>query len=213
MKVTLFGSTGDLGGECLTQCLEAGHELTVLVRSPDKLPAQLRDKVQIVQGDGLIAEDVERALPEGTEAILFAVGVDEKTSPLDLCTDITRHILNAMREKQIPRLVWCGGGSTFRPEDVITFGAKFVRWFSETFLKHRHSDKEHQLALLDASTDICWLGVRPLQMKARAKKGEYRLGFNAFSGLSSISFADCAHAMVAMLEDDTWIGKAPIVQY
>ncbi|MEZ5572215.1 MAG: NAD(P)H-binding protein [Halioglobus sp.] len=213
MKVSVFGATGSLGSECLKQCVEAGHEVTVLVRSPDKLPRDIRDRVTVIQGDGLIADDVARALPAGTDAVMFAVGVDEKTSPPDLCTDVTRHILTVMRARQIPRLVWCGGGSNFRADDVITFGARFVRWFSNTFLKHRHLDKEHQLQLLDASTDVCWIGVRPLQMKTGPLTGKYRLGFNAFSGLSSISFADCAHAMVVMLSDDTWIGKAPIVQY
>ncbi|MCB1706543.1 MAG: NAD(P)H-binding protein [Halioglobus sp.] len=213
MNVTLFGATGSLGGECLSQCLEAGHAVTVLVRSPDKLPAALRERVTVIQGDGLVADDVARALPPGTDAILFAVGVDEKTSPPDLCTDVTRHILDVMRRQQIPRLVWCGGGSNFRPEDKITFGARFVRWFSETFLKHRHTDKEHQLQLLDANTDLCWIGIRPLQMKAGPRTGRYRLGYNTFSALSSISFADCAHAMIHMLEDDTWAGKVPIIQY
>ena len=144
---------------------------------------------------------------------MFAVGVDEKTSPPDLCTNVTRHILAVMRAEQIPRLVWCGGGSNLRPDDVITFGARFVHWFSKTFLSHRHMDKEHQLQLLDASTDVCWFGVRPLQMKAGRRTGQYRLAYNAFSGFSSISFADCAHAMVRMLEDDTWVGKVPIIQY
>ncbi len=213
MNVTLFGATGNLGRECLEQCLQAGHAVTVLVRSPDKLPATLRQQITVIQGDGLVLDDVARALPRGTDAVLFAVGVDEKTSPQDLCTDVTRHILVAMRRQQIPRLVWCGGGSNFRPEDVITFGARFVRWFSETFLRHRHTDKEHQLRLLDDNTDVCWIGVRPLQMKSGPKKSKYRLGYNAFSGLSSISFADCAHAMVEMLEDDTWLGKVPIIQY
>ncbi len=213
MKVTLFGATGSLGGECLEQCLQAGHDVTVLVRSPDKLPAALRDRITVIKGDGLVLDDVAMALPRGTDAVLFAVGVDEKTSPPDLCTDVTRHILAIMRREQIPRLVWCGGGSNFRPEDVITYGARFVRWFSETFLKHRHTDKEHQLRLLDESTDVCWIGVRPLQMKSGPKKGQYRLGYHPFSGLSSISFADCAHAMVKMLDDDTWLGKVPIIQY
>jgi putative NADH-flavin reductase len=213
MKVTLFGATGSLGRECLEQCLQAGHAVTVLVRSPDKLPGALRSRITVIQGDGLVFDDVARALPRGTDAVLFAVGVDEKTSPPDLCTDVTRHILAVMRREQIPRLVWCGGGSNFRPEDVITFGARFVRWFSETFLKHRHTDKEHQLRLLDENTDVCWLGVRPLQMKSGPRKGHYRLGYNAFSGFSSISFADCAHAMVTMLDDDTWTGKVPIIQY
>ena len=213
MKVTLFGATGSLGQECLKQCLEAGHTLTVLVRSPEKLPIALRDRITVIKGDGLVADDVARALPSGTDAIMFAVGVDEKTSPPDLCTDITRHILALMRSEQIPRLVWCGGGSTIREDDVVTFGARFVGWFSETFLKHRHSDKVHQLQLLDANTDLCWVGVRPLQMKSGPKKGSYRLGYNAFSALSTISFADCAHAMVNMLDDDNWVGRVPIIQY
>jgi putative NADH-flavin reductase len=213
MHVTLFGATGKLGLECLQQCVEAGHTVTVLVRSPGKLPAALRDRITVVEGDGLVVADVESALPSGTDAVLFAVGVDEKTSPPDLCTDVTRHILAVMRREQIPRLVWCGGGSNLRPEDVVTFGARFVRWFSETFLTHRHSDKVHQLQLLDDNADLCWIGIRPLQMKAGPRTGRYRLGYNAFSGFSSISFADCAHAMVNMLDDDTWVGKAPVIQY
>ena len=213
MKVTLFGATGSLGSECLKQCLEAGHEVTVLVRAPGKLPANVIERCQVIKGDGLVLEDVARAMPAGTDAVMFAFGVNEKPSPPDLCTDVTRHILATMRERHIPRLVWCGGGSNFRPQDVITFGARFVHWFSEVFLKHRHTDKEHQLTLLDKNNDLRWLGVRPLQMKNGKRRAEYRLGFNAFSGMSSISFADCAHAMVNMLSDDTWVGKAPIIQY
>jgi putative NADH-flavin reductase len=213
MNITLFGATGDLGRECLQQCLQAGHTITVLVRSPHKLPAELASRITVVQGDALNAADVARALPQGTDAILFAIGVDEKTSPPDLCTDVTRLIIEVMRARHIPKLVWCGGGSNIVADDVVTFGARFVRWYAEVFLKHRHTDKEHQLALLDNSPDIRWIGIRPLQMGHGAKTGHYRLGFNRFSALSKITFADCAHAMVNMLDDDRWLGKAPIIQY
>jgi putative NADH-flavin reductase len=213
MKITVFGGTGSLGREVLKQCLDAGHEITALMRTPDKLPQSERSRMTIVQGDGLVAKDVASALPVGTHAILFAIGVDEKYSPPDLSTDITRHILNEMDGKSTPRLIWCGGGSNIRPEDEVTFGARIVHWFAQTFLNHRHMDKEHQLELLDANADLCWMGVRPLQMKAGPLTGQYRLGYNRFNGMSRISFADCAHAMMCMLEDDAWVGKVPIVQY
>lgn len=213
MKLTLFGASGALGGECLKQALEAGHQVTALLRTPEKLAAEVRARITVVKGDALKLEDVRAALPAGTQAILFAIGVDEKTSPPDLCTDVTRHILTVMRERGIGRLVWCGGGSNLLPEDQITFGAKFVCWWGETFLKHRHFDKVHQLELLMANRDLVWLGVRPLQMKAGARRGVYRLGYDQFSGMSKISFADCAGAMVRMLSDDTWVGKAPVIQY
>lgn len=213
MNITIFGATGDLGGECLSQCLAAGHRVTVLLRNPDKLSAGLSNKVTVIKGDGLDLADVTRAMPVGTDAALFAVGVDEKTSPPDLCTNVTANILSVMRSNGVPRLIWCGGGSNILPDDVVSFGSRFVRWYGEVFLKLRHFDKERQIALLEQNRDLCWLGVRPLQMKHGPRKEQYRLGFNAFSGMSKIHFADCAHAMLNMLTDDTWVGKAPIIQY
>ena len=216
LKVTIFGATGQLGRECVKQCLEAGHDVTVLARTPGKLPDEVRDEVTVVQGDALSPTDVMRAVPAGTQAILFAIGVDEKTSPPNLCTDATRNILAAMGESpqnQNARFIWCGGGSTMVEEDVVTWGSRFVSWYGEHFLKHRHTDKKNQLELLEENRDIRWIGVRPLQMKHGPRTGKYRVGFNAYSGMYKISFADCAQAMLSMLDDDTWIGKAPIVQY
>jgi len=212
MKITIFGATGELGSECLRQSSEAGHEVTVLVRSASKLPADLSKKITVVEGDGLNARDVERALDHGAEAILFTVGVD-KHSPENLCTDVTRHILNVMVKSNIRRLIWCGGGSTFVEEDQITLGARVVRKIAQIFMPLKHHDKEHQYQLLKEHSEVEWIGVRPLQMRKGPKRTQYRLGFNAFNGMSAISFADCAHAMVNMLKDDTWLRKAPIIQY
>jgi hypothetical protein len=61
--------------------------------------------------------------------------------------------------------------------------------------------------------DVEWVGLRPLQMRKGSRREQYRVGFARFSGLSKISFADCAHAMLRMLEDDQWIHRAPIIQY
>lgn len=213
MKVTIFGATGALGSECLTQALEAGYEVTVLIRSPEKLPKGILDRINVIKGDALLFDDVLRSISKNTEAVLFAIGVDEKTSPQNLCTDVTKNIFRAMRSNKVSRFVWCGGGSNIIKDDVVTFGSKFVRWYAEIFLKHRHSDKELQMRFLEKNTDLNWVGIRPLQMKPGSRTRRYRLGFNAYSGLSKITFADCAHAMIDMLSDDTWLGKSPIIQY
>lgn len=211
MKVTLFGGTGALGSECLAQCMRAGHEVAVVARVPSKLADSQRARVTVVEGDALDGSTVDRAL-NGVAAVLFAIGVD-KGSPEDLCTDVTRHILTAMREHGVRRFVWCGGGSTIVADDQVTLGARFVEFFASTFMGLRHRDKAHQLELLEQSRDVEWIGVRPLQMRSGAKRGTYRLGFDAYGGFSKIHFADCADAMVRMLDDDTWLHKAPIIQY
>jgi putative NADH-flavin reductase len=212
MRITIFGATGALGAECVKQALEAGHDVTVLARTPSKLPSEARDRVTLVEGDGLNAEHVGESLPPDTEAILFAIGID-KNSPEDLCTDVTRHILATMRRSEIRRMVWCGGGSTLVEDDQVTFGARFVELFARTFMGLRHRDKVNQFELLNQNRDVDWIGIRPLQMRNGPRRSVYRLGFDTFSGFSAISFADCAHAMIGMLDDDTWLHKAPIVQY
>ncbi len=212
MHLAIFGSTGAVGHECLSQSLAAGHEVTVLVRDPEKLPEDLRAKIHIIAGNALVAEDVERTLSGGVEAVLFAIGVD-KHSPEDLCADVTRLILDAMPRLGIGRLVWCGGGSTLVAEDQVTLGARFVRFFAATFMGLRQRDKVHQLELLESRRDVEWLGVRPLQIRKGPHRESYRLGFNTFSGTSYITFAGVGHAMVGMLSADTWMHKAPILQY
>lgn len=212
MKITILGATGSLGRECLGQALELGYDITVLVRSEEKLPLSIINKLNIVQGDALNSSDICKAIPKETDAVLFAIGVD-KNSPEDLCTDITMHIISEMNKKGLKRFIWCGGGSTLVDEDVMSFGARSVEIIARTFLKLRHYDKEHQYKLLQQNKGIEWIGIRPLQMKKGPLTGIYRLGFHKFGGLSSISFADCAHAMVNMINDDIWIAKAPIIQY
>ncbi len=211
MNVTIFGATGGVGSECVAQCLAAGHDVTVLARTPSKLAADVRERARVVRGDGLVAEDVVRTLV-AAEVALFAIGID-KDSPEDLCSDVTRHILAAMPGLGVRRLVWCGGGSTLVEQDRLTLGAKFVELFARTFMGLRHRDKAHQYELLLQNRDVEWIGIRPLQIRKGPARGEYRVGFDAFSGLSWISFADCAHAMLAMIEDDRWLHEAPIIQY
>ncbi len=213
MKVTILGSTGSLGLECLRQCLDSDHDITVLVRNPDKIPENIKSHITVVTGDALSTSDLTNSLSKNTEAIIFAIGMGKRRSPKDLCTIVTKNTIDIMRLNQIPRLVWCGGGSNIQKDDVINFGAKFVRWYAEIFMKNKHMDKEHQLAVIEANSDLCLLGIRPLQMYHGEKTGKYRLGYNPFSGMSKITFSDCAHAMVNMLTDDSWIGKAPIIQY
>jgi len=212
MKVTIFGATGLIGSECLSQCVEAGHEVTLLARTPSKVPAELRDRITLVAGDGLDPESVERALTSDTDGVLFAIGIDRQ-SPEHLCSDVTRNILASMRKLGIRRFVWVGGGNTVGGEDVVSFGSKFVGWFSRTFMALRHRDKLHQVALLNGSRDVEWVGIRPLQVRRGPMRGSYRVGFHRYSGFSKITAADCAQEMIRMLSDDTWLHRAPVIQY
>ena len=62
MKITLFGATGAVGGYFLNKALAAGHEVTALVRSPEKLVAQLN--LRALKGDVTDPSDVQSVIDQ-----------------------------------------------------------------------------------------------------------------------------------------------------
>jgi putative NADH-flavin reductase len=50
-RLIILGSTGSLGRHVLRQALAAGHEVTVFVRTPSKLPPEARGRVSVHTGD------------------------------------------------------------------------------------------------------------------------------------------------------------------
>jgi len=50
-RLIIFGATGSLGSHVLRKALAAGQQVTVFVRTPSRLPPELRTQVSVHQGD------------------------------------------------------------------------------------------------------------------------------------------------------------------
>ena len=50
-KILILGATGSLGRHVTQQAVSANHEVSTLVRTPSKLPAELRDQIAVHQAD------------------------------------------------------------------------------------------------------------------------------------------------------------------
>jgi uncharacterized protein len=74
-KIMILGATGSLGTHLTAQALAATHEVSVLVRTPDKLPPDVRDRVTVHQADltALPASDLA-ALLANQEALINSAG-------------------------------------------------------------------------------------------------------------------------------------------
>jgi len=71
MKIALFGATGAVGGYFLNKALAAGHEVTALVRSPEKLVAQ--PNLRAVKGDVTDTSDVQSVINQ-TDVVVSCLG-------------------------------------------------------------------------------------------------------------------------------------------
>ena len=71
-RLVILGATGSLGRHVLRQALAAGHEITVLVRTPSKLPSEDRSRVSLHTGD--LSAPVPLDLVRGRDALINCAG-------------------------------------------------------------------------------------------------------------------------------------------
>lgn len=106
MKIAVAGATGNVAGRALEKLVQAGADVTVLVRHPEKLPQALRSKVRVEQGALEDGAFVARAT-QGAQALFWF------TPPTFEVKDLKAYALNladnaarAIRENKIERVVF-----------------------------------------------------------------------------------------------------------
>ena len=74
-RLIILGATGSLGRHVLHQALAAGHQVTVLVRTPSKLPVEAASQVSIHTGDlsVMAPADLARVI-SGHDALINCAG-------------------------------------------------------------------------------------------------------------------------------------------
>lgn len=204
MKLLLLGATGGTGRQLLSQALDGGHEVTALVRSPEKLSAE--ERLCVRTGDATDPEAVEAAVA-GQDAVLSTLGV---RSPLggDLITPSLRALVPAMQEHDVTRLIWLSGlgvGQTEKQAPVV------LRSVWITLLRRIRRDKAAGEDYL-RPTDLDWTLVYPPILSNGPRTGNYRSGEAlSVTGVPRISRADIAEFMLGQLDDPGYIRRNVIV--
>lgn len=98
MNLVILGATGRTGRLVVEQALGAGHTVTALVRSPEKLTIR-NSNLRVVAGQATDAGDVARAL-EGADAVISALGGSGS-----VITDSTRAVIEAAHKTGVKRVV------------------------------------------------------------------------------------------------------------
>ena len=211
MKLTIFAATGGIGREIVAQAVNAGHNITAVVRNPRKLSASVR----IVTADLATADaaTLEPAI-SGTDAVLSALGA-RSSSEAGVAWHGTRAMVEAMRQVNVRRIVVVSAApigtvpspgrpkpSNHDPGDGF-FMRNLLGPLTKLALRKHYAD----LALMEEilrDSGLDWTIIRPPRLTDKPLTGVYRIAYgkNLRRGLF-ISRADVAHLMLACSNNPT----------
>ncbi|MFJ5515565.1 NAD(P)-dependent oxidoreductase [Streptomyces griseoluteus] len=210
MRLTVFGATGGVGGEIVRQALEAGHEVTAVVRDPARLTAA-GERLHVVRAD-LSDPEALRGAVAGRDAVLSGLGARSRRAA-GVTARLTGAVLAAMAAEGVRRLVIVSAAPVGpAPEDDGPLD-RALRSVVSAVLKDVYADLRETEAALARSTAE-WTSVRPPRLLDRPLTGRYRTVVGGFPrGGRTIGRADVAHAMLAALGDPATVRQGVGVAY
>jgi nucleoside-diphosphate-sugar epimerase len=105
------GATGFVGAEVAKQLLTRGHQVVALARTPEKAALLTMLGAEVLQGD-ITEPDSMRAGMQGADGVFHVAGWYQTGAPrahaeaTAINVEGTRHVLDLMRELQIPKGVY-----------------------------------------------------------------------------------------------------------
>jgi putative NADH-flavin reductase len=199
MRVTLFGAAGGTGRRVMDEALSAGHEVTVLVRDPQKL-GDTDPRVRVDLGDARDPEVVARAVA-GAQGVISAIGgkgMGRSTAITDAMTTIVAALPATTRLLAVSTVGAGDSGSQFPRAVRMTVGVMLRNAIAD------HNGQERAIM----TSDLDWTIARCVGLTDDPATGDLHVLTEGKVGGSRIARADVARWLVANLEDATYARQA-----
>src|SRR5262245_53256650 len=207
MKLTIVAATGGIGQKILEQAVDAGHNITAIVRNPKNLSKEVRIFVaDLANPDSAIL----RSAITGADAVLSGLGA-RLAADTGVAARGTRAIVEAMSTVGVKRIIVVSAAPIgtvpspgrphppkYDPGDGF-FMRHLLAPLTKAALRKHYADLARMEDVLRES-NADWTIVRPPRLTDGPLTGTYRIanGHNLRRGLS-ISRADVAHFMLRAL--------------
>lgn len=196
MKVAIIGASGFIGSAILNEALSRGHDITAIVRNPEKVTVS-NPRLNVKKGD-VIKEEELVSLLKGNEAVISAYSANDSSTYVKAITAI----INATKKAGITRLLAVSGAGSLevKPGVKLLDTPEFPAEWKDGATATRDA-----FDVIKQVTDLDWSVLSPaMVIEPGPRTGIFRLGkdqvlFND-KGESKISTADFAVALLDELE-------------
>jgi uncharacterized protein YbjT (DUF2867 family) len=206
-KILVLGATGGTGQQVISRALQQGHQVTALVRNPQRLTVR-DDRLRVLAGS---VTDDSQALADAVRdqaAVISTLGAGRSFKSGGLISQSMGRTVRAMEDHGVRRLIFTsafGVGDTRRD---VPLGPRI---FMRLLLRDIYRDKELGEAALRAS-GLDWTLVYPAGLVDGPATGQCRAGERlSLSGFPRIARADVADFLLAQLDDTTYLRKCVLI--
>ncbi|NML40894.1 NAD(P)-dependent oxidoreductase [Chitinophaga sp. G-6-1-13] len=209
MKVAIIGASGFIGSALLNEALNRGHEVTAIVRNPEKIQVK-NDHLTVKKGD--VTNEAEVAsLVAGNDAVISAYSAHDTATYVKAI----RAIIGGLKQAGIKRLIAVSGAGSLEvaPGVQLLDTPEFPAAWKEGASATREAYK-----VIKQDKDLQWTVLSPAAMIAPGERtGKFRLGGDQLltdaNNESKISTADYAVALIDELEKPAHIQQRFTVAY
>jgi putative NADH-flavin reductase len=216
MRIALFGAGGTIGQRIAREALDRGHEVTAVVREPDRFQSP-DPRLRVTRGDVLDAGSIAAAV-RGHDAVISAVGPGHggSQSPAMLA-QAARELLEGVRRAGVHRLLVVGGAGSLEtaPGVQLLDSPSFPAAWKPLALAHRDALQVYRSS---GATGVDWTYFSPADLiQPGPRTGRYRTGTDQLvvntAGRSEISAEDFAVAVLDELEHPANLRRRMTVAY
>jgi hypothetical protein len=198
MKITVFGSTGQLGRLIVSQALGKGYEVVAFARNSSKLNIE-NSRLSIIEGDITNSLAVDSAV-KGSNAIISALNTNN--SSIMPITKGVRNIIISMNKYNVRRLIMSapvpGIISTNDSKSLkFSLACGLIRFILMTFSRNSFIDlKTSCIAVQNSHVDWTLVRIFPTN---KSMKYNVKSGFINSKMSLTVTRSDAASFMLAAL--------------
>jgi putative NADH-flavin reductase len=212
MRIAIIGASGFIGSFIRDEALARGHQVTAIVRHPEKITVQ-NPRLTVVKAD--ILRDKVDELVKGHDAVISAYSPSRSGSDIyNEHVKGAKAIISGVKKSGIKRLLVVGGAATLE----VAPGVQLIDTMSPEQVTDGMLATRETLYMLRKEKELEWTFLSPAaSIAAGERTGHYRVGKDQLlknkEGESKISTQDYAIAMLDELEHPQHIRERFTVAY
>ena len=198
LNILILGGTGRVGSQLVTHALDDRHDVSVLVRTPEKIQSN-HENLTIIQGNVLNKDDIVHAM-HGMDVVISALNTDGATA----LSESMPFIIEAMENEGIQRIITIGTAGILQSR----ISPNLLRYQSSESKRKsvRAAEEHHKVYDMLKQSDLEWTIVCPTYLPDGERLGKYRIESNFLpEGGIKISVPDTAEFAFSQIKSSDYI--------